>query len=1537
MKRSTAATNNSLPFGALRVPKPVAGEPCDLAECIARLNAAIVETMCAEDPDTRAGIFFRRLGEGLCADRAYLFELNARGTYDNTYEWCAPGVASFRAQLQDVSESAYESDLWDALRAKECFAVSDMEAYREHDTRMADLFAEKDVRFFVAAPVVSSGELIGYVGLDNPVHLEIDDVVALMRQIALFVAAELDRREEWSSSCAVSRFDPVTGLLNTMGLAYAVDAAIRAAREGSAVRPLAVVFFDIADFKAFNRSFGYGAGDKLLAHLGGLLKEAVGEARACRADADHFYALVDDARAEGLIDAVHAKMKDDPTYATNVTGGIYTIDGTETSTVQALDRAKIAGGAVLKDFMNCWRRYSSDMEVRLTIESYVSTHVVEAVDEGWIKVYFQPVLGTFSGKVEGFEALARWDDPTYGMLTPAIFIDVLERTRQAHLVDLCILDEVCAVIERKMRDLAPFVPVSVNLSRFDLELPDIHDRIDAVLEAHRVPRSAVHFEITESALVDREQLIADHIAAFHERGYEVWLDDFGSGYSSLNTLQRFDFDCVKLDMLFLRQETEKSRVLVGDLIDMAKHLGLKTLTEGVETEEQFIFLKGLGCSLIQGYWCARPEPLPAVEAILSERGLAYLGAPERRFFDDIGRVDVRGGHVPQIFEGGPSDVRDEAVVVLAEHEADVSVVYANRAFTSYLASFHVDSTSEVARLWNGDTSLSWRLRNCLHALKDVGQARSFVFSKGTNEASVRLQLVSDRSWGRAYLAEARPIARENVPSFDNLFSMVSPLVAEISVVNPETDTLTIWYSVHGVSQRERASVCYREELRRLVADRVYPMDADRFFSFADPSTMAARVDAASKGILNGFFRFRVADSAYELRRVVLSRMASIASAGSFLFCIMSDASGLTQNLLEKMRVDDDGLSKGLSAEELWNASLSSAVSGVFWKDADRRFLGANSTFLHYYGLEMSDIIGKNDEDMGWHPDPEPFKRDELRVLKHGAVTSDVLGTCLVHGHVHSIVATKMPVYRGERIVGLLGRFFDVSNMIETLNAIDLEALEPLRDQTYTDAITGLPNAAGLHRCCQRYERAYARAGEDFGFVTVQLLGTRNFRLDFGATALDDLLRTVGKELAAAVPGETVGVGYPTRFGIVVRSCDAARLDEVRKAAEKGIAQVIEVDGEPVTVYARVGAALYSDSGDVGEMVAEAESRFAPPASVTTPEPASAPESAPALPAGPARAASEVDLRARNERLRRENETLMRESRIDALTHALNRRGFDEMAARLFAQGAERAQVWAVDVDNFKLFNDRFGHAVGDALLELLASDLQKLFGKEYVCRFGGDEFQAIVPEPDDNAFAAISSFFSGEHSFEAEGTRYTFRCCAGFARRSDKREPFPELCRKADTALYHAKLERGGVFEYDAHMERDVRSLIGFSLADIADGIPAAVFAYKDDPTEEIVFANGLCADLFGCATVEEFLSYTGGSFRGVVVPSELERVEASIRAQIEDGTGDRRDFVAYHIVRKDGRRLRVLDAGRLVNNEYYGSMFFVLLINAELVEGWEA
>lgn len=1500
-----------------------------MATCMMRLDADIAETLCADDPDTRISLFMKRFCESFCARRSYLFEMNARGTYDCSYEWCAPG-ASRPSHLRDLSESAYSGDVWDAFRAGESFAVSNVDALRERDAYLADLLASRGTGTVVLTPVPLRGELHGFIGLDDPASVLLTRGAPVMRLASLFVSAELVRREEWSNASTLSRRDPVTGLLNTTGLARSIDAAVRSVREGRTLHTMAVVYLDVANFKSFNRTFGYQGGDALLQRLADLLEAAVGTEYVCRADADRFFAVVDDDRAEALVDEVHDRMREDAHYSVNVVGGIYTIDGTETSAAQVLDRARIAGGAVRKDFVHCWRRYTPEMETRLTIESYVSTHVNEAVDEGWIRAYLQPVVGTFSGKVEGFEALARWDDPTYGMLTPAIFVDVLERTRQAYLIDFAVLDRVCTIIEGKRRAGAPFVPVSVNLSRFDLELPDVHDRIDRILAAHRVPHSALHFEITESALVDNEDLIAGHIAEFHKRGYEVWLDDFGSGYSSLNTLHRFDFDCVKLDMLFLRSETKKSRMLVGDLIDMAKHLGLCTLAEGAETEEQFRFLKSCGCALVQGYWCARPLPLAEAEENLARRGLSYMTPAEMPVYRDIALVDVRGGHLVQDPEAGPTD-RNEGVAVLTEHDDKVGVAFANRFFALSLEEDRLGTVDDIVQKWNGGSSAGWRLRYGLHALQEVGQARTFALSDdGPREATVRLQLVSERPWGRAYLVEMHLAQREATPTTEDLFSMVSPLIAELWVVDPAADRFTSRYSASGANANEQLpkSGSFADAMRRFARESIYPLDVDEFLAFTDAATMGARVEVAPRKVVSGFFRVNVGGTAFELRRVTLSSVPARMGAGSYLLCVMTDAAGWTQPLLEHARLGSAAQESDLSVGELWNATLTSATSGVFWKDADRRFLGANGTFLRYYGLELADIVGKNDEDMGWHPDPEPFKKDELRVLRQGAIVSNVAGTCVVRGRVRAIVTTKVPVYRGERIVGLLGRFYDVAGQMRALSAVGVDESSPLRIPAYTDGVTDLPNANGFYRLCQRYVSVFANEGTDFGFVPVQILGARSLMSDLGGDVFEDLQRAIARALSQAVPEGVVGRTNPSRYALAVSPCDDRRLADVRLAAARSLASITEVDGMPCTVYALMGGALYSESADFGEMTAAAESRFAP-----ADEPASETAAPAAGPVAPAEGG--VDLRIHNERLRRENAALMRESRTDELTQLLNRRGFDEMADRLFSQEAADIQVWAVDIDNFKLFNDRFGHPVGDALLVALAEELQGLFGKGHVSRFGGDEFQAIVIDPTDETNARIACFFAEDHAFEAKGERYAYRCCAGFAHRDSECATFSELCSRADTALYHAKLERGGAFEYRASMEGDMRSMLGFSLADLCDGIPAAAFIYRDDPTEEVLFANNLCAQLFGCETVGEFMGLCDGSFRGIVVPEELDRVEESIRRQTEGGESGVRDFVAYHIERADGSRVRVLDAGRLVDNVFYGRLFFVLLINAELVGGW--
>lgn len=207
-----------------------------------------------------------------------------------------------------------------------------------------------------------------------------------------------------------------------------------------------------------------------------------------------------------------------------------------------------------------------------------------------------------------------------------------------HKLDLHILELVCRDLEddRKKGELSPVV--SVNLSRYDLELDDLHEQINAILAKYGVGRDQVRIEITESALINNsEAVIKDH---FHEDGYLVWLDDFGSGMSSLNSLQTFDFDLLKIDMAFLRNANERTPIILTDIIDMAKRLDIKTLAEVVETEKEYDFLHSIGCVLTQGYYFTKPLPRAGVAAKMRDRGRMVETAEEHNFYWEVGRVSI---------------------------------------------------------------------------------------------------------------------------------------------------------------------------------------------------------------------------------------------------------------------------------------------------------------------------------------------------------------------------------------------------------------------------------------------------------------------------------------------------------------------------------------------------------------------------------------------------------------------------------------------------------------------------------------------------------------------------------------------------------------------------------------------------------------------------------------------------------------------------------------------------------------------------------
>jgi EAL domain-containing protein (putative c-di-GMP-specific phosphodiesterase class I) len=245
---------------------------------------------------------------------------------------------------------------------------------------------------------------------------------------------------------------------------------------------------------------------------------------------------------------------------------------------------------------------------------YVVNSIDSAVSNGWIVPFYQPVVWSDTKELCGCEALARWMDPVYGQLFPNEFIPVLEEYRLIHKLDKAIFESVCRDLRAAMDAGKPVVPVSLNFSRLDFELMDAPQELEDLVTRYRIPKELIHVEVTESALTDNFSRLNAAMNRIKELGYSLWLDDFSSGYSSLNVLKDYQFDVVKIDMRFLSnlENSEKSKTLIDCIVKMANRINMLTLTEGVETEMQAEFLNQIGCNRLQGYLFGKPIPKDAL-------------------------------------------------------------------------------------------------------------------------------------------------------------------------------------------------------------------------------------------------------------------------------------------------------------------------------------------------------------------------------------------------------------------------------------------------------------------------------------------------------------------------------------------------------------------------------------------------------------------------------------------------------------------------------------------------------------------------------------------------------------------------------------------------------------------------------------------------------------------------------------------------------------------------------------------------------------
>ena len=303
--------------------------------------------------------------------------------------------------------------------------------------------------------------------------------------------------------------------------------------------------------------------------------------------------------------------------------GAYHLSSNEEDPRLAIDRARYAAYTIKNRFQTVYAEYDKKMSDQYHKKLYVINNIDNAVKNGWIVPFYQPVVWSDTEELCGCEALARWMDPVYGQLFPNEFIPVLEEYRLIHKLDKAIFESAFKDIRESLDAGKPVVPVSLNFSRLDFELMDAVQELEDLVATYSIPKELIHVEVTESALTDDFIKLNEATNRIKELGYALWLDDFGSGYSSLNVLKDYQFDVVKIDMRFLSnlENSEKAKTLIDCIIKMANRIDMLTLTEGVETETQAEFLNKAGCNRLQGYLFGKPVPKSEFDRRIEENEL----------------------------------------------------------------------------------------------------------------------------------------------------------------------------------------------------------------------------------------------------------------------------------------------------------------------------------------------------------------------------------------------------------------------------------------------------------------------------------------------------------------------------------------------------------------------------------------------------------------------------------------------------------------------------------------------------------------------------------------------------------------------------------------------------------------------------------------------------------------------------------------------------------------------------------------------------
>lgn len=981
----------------------------------------------------------------------------------------------------------------------------------------------------------------------------------------------------WSLHLIRSRFregsletDRVTGLLGRYAFYQKIFELAKHDRETGKFGRFIPVYINLTNFKMYNSNYGLEAGDELLRRLAACLRRYFPKSLMAHLSADNFVLLPEKEGLEEKLQALAADFRsycEDPSVA--LKAGLRFFDKLGTKKPenhrQDFDLAKIAADSIKKDASRVYAVYTEEMGQKLADAAYVLRHFDEALEKKYIQVYYQPVVRTLTGKFCNVEALVRWQDPEKGLLSPARFIPVLEKAKLIPKLDFYVFEEAARLISFQKENARPVLPISVNLSRVDFDRADPVAQIEAIVERYQLPRSLFYIEITETALAQDSQRLQQAIQRFRQAGYQCWLDDFGSGYSSLNVLHRFRFDTIKLDMAFQKPFNDESRKILRSLVMMAKHLGIHTLAEGVETKEQVDFLRSIGCEKLQGYYYNKPLPYEECHRRCFEQDLLSETPAEALVMEKAGLVNIMTDTPLSVFlYDGCSKVtnlwENDAFCTTLKRVANVKAYTPGRVVNLKSLSVIRPFKGLLDRAVRTGREESMTHVDNGHYLKSRVQILAGAHGMYTGKLSL-YDFMADESF--QVMKQLDAAARYLLQIYDGLY-----------LYHGREDEIEIISDLYTFGQkRERLS---RREWMSLKA-RIHPDDRQRFLDWAAPRVLCRQAKASGRSLAVGMFRLRRDDGSYGWREFDALAVGR-ENEENLLFCVkdvpmdwIKDREVVLPSFIKSFG------SSILPVEELTvrrdiliDVMKRSREIKFFWKDRKRRFLGASKAFLDYFGIrDEAAILGKTDEEMGWHVDDAPYWRIELKVLHQGLTSRRALGQCIVRGRLHTIRSSKAPLYDGNRIIGLIGYFEDLDqNGRLTKKDIELGLI---------DQETGLAGFRGMLMTGLAYFDNYARRGEDFLGLLFHVPELEGISQTYGHKVYLTLLQRVSRIIETFSPfSKTLSYLGKGKFCLFMKQRDSRNLQQRLRRLADDVHAVRGSRGRAVTLYLQYAVAYGSE-------------------------------------------------------------------------------------------------------------------------------------------------------------------------------------------------------------------------------------------------------------------------------------------------------------------------------------------------------------------------